>query len=152
MKLLLPLASLSLFLLSGCLVSPVSESGGPGSVTVTNSSPESIIAAARVVFPEYGYTPGPANFPRSVSFDKPAGAFGKLLYGSYGTTTTMRVTVNIIPIPETSDYRLVPRLKRVSDAGQAGFEDSNSMASLWAAEFGPVLRKVRDLAENRNPM
>jgi len=135
--------------LSGCLVSPVSSSGGPGSITVTNSNPEAIISAARVVFSEYGYTPGPANFPRSISFDKSAGAFGRLLYGSYGTTTTIRVTMNIVPIPETNDYRLSTRLQRVTDAGVAGFEDSTSMAGLWSAEFGPILRKVRDHAEGR---
>ncbi len=38
-------------LLSGCLTTPIEKSGGMGSVTVTNSSPSAIIAAAQSVFP-----------------------------------------------------------------------------------------------------
>lgn len=117
-----------------------------------NSNPAAIIDAAGDIFPRYGYTLGPADFPNSVSFDKPSGAFGKLLYGSYGTTTGVRVKVVITPIPGSNDYRLSPQVSRVSDAGEAGFEDSTQMAGLWGGEFKPILRQVAAQAGGAGPM
>ena len=42
--------------LGGCLTSPVARSGGPGSITVANTTPAAIRTAAVAVFPRYGYT------------------------------------------------------------------------------------------------
>lgn len=78
-------------------------------MTVSNTNVTAIIAAANGVFAQSGYSPGPANYPDSVSFDKPAGAFGQLAYGSYGTTTTIRARVSMTPIPGTNDFRISAR-------------------------------------------
>ncbi|MEI6277875.1 MAG: hypothetical protein WCQ16_00665 [Verrucomicrobiae bacterium] len=129
-------------LVSGCLVSPVAKSGGPGSVTVTNSNPSAIIAAAQAVFPQAGYHLGLANFPDSISFDKGSDRFANIMWGSYGDPQTIRVRVNITRLPGTNDYRLSPKVFSVSDAGEAGFEDSRPLRGLWAAEFGPLLKQV----------
>lgn len=143
----LALLTVACLALAGCLVSPA---GGPGTITVTNSNPTAIIAAANDIFPRYGYTMGTVSFPDSVSFDKPAGAFGKLLYGSYGTTTSVRATVVISPAGG-NDYRLGAKVARVSDAGEAGFEDSTSM-NLWSGEFKPLLRQVAAQASGAGGM
>ena len=151
-KILFPagLFCVALFL-GGCLVTPVDKTGGPGSVTVANTNSTAIIAAAQNVFPNYGYTPGPVNYPDSVSFDKPAGKFGKIMYGSYGTTTTFRVKLVITQIPGTSNYRLSPKVTRVSDAGEAGFEDSHHMGGMWSSQFGPLLQQVKNQAQGAGP-
>ena len=144
MKRILPLLALGLCtLLASCLTTPVENSGGMGSVTVSNTNTTALIAAMNNVFPQYGYTAGPVNYPDSISFDKPAGGFGKLMYGSYGVTTTFRVKVKMVQVPGTNDYRLIPKLTRVSNAGEAGFEGSTNMMGLWAGEFGPLLKKVQ---------
>lgn len=151
MKFSLPLLALSLcLLLSSCLTTPTASSGGPGAVTVTNTNVGALMAAMNSVFPQYGYTAGPANYPTSLSFDKPAGAFGKLMYGSYGVTTTIRVQVDMVSLG-ANNYRLVPRVSRVSDAGQAGFEEDTKMLGMWAGQFGPVLEKVQEQAVNSGP-
>lgn len=148
-----PLLSLALAVfLGGCLTTPVSKSGGAGAGTVTNSNPSAIIAAASSVFANYGYTAGPVDYPDSVSFDKPAGGFGKLMYGSYGVTTTFRVKLSIIPLPGTNDFRLSTRVSRVSDAGDAGFEDDQKMLGVWAAEFKPLIRQISAQASNAGPL
>ncbi|HEY8899719.1 MAG TPA: hypothetical protein VIM61_04855 [Chthoniobacterales bacterium] len=154
MKTFAPLAAcLALaFLLTGCLATPVANSGGPGSVTVTNTNVNAIIDAANNVFPNYGYSVGPASYPDSVSYDKPAGAFGKLLYGSYGVTTTVRVKLVMTPLPGTNNFRLGTRVSRVSNAGEAGFEDSQKMLGLWSGEFGPILRQISSQAGGAGPM
>ncbi len=153
MKVLL-IASFGLlaFVLSGCLTAPVAGSGGLGAVTVNDSNPNAIIDAAQAVFPQSGYTMSAVDYPDSISFDKPAGGFGELMYGSYGTTTSYRVTVTIVPVPGSNSYRLAPRVSRVSDAGEAGFEDSTKMAGLWSGEFKPLLRQVAAQAGGAGPM
>ncbi len=133
----------SLLLLTGCLTTPVESSGGPGAVTITNTNPAAIVAAAQAVFPNYGYSLGPANFPDSVSFDKPGGAFNNLLWGSSMRPVTIRAKVTMTPIPGGNDYRVGVRVSRVTSAGEAGFEDSTRMMSLWSSEFGPILRQVQ---------
>lgn len=146
----LPFSLLAIFTaLAGCLTTPVAKSGGSGAGTVVNSNPSAIIAAATSVFAEYGYTLGPVDYPNSVSFDKPAGTFGKLMYGSYGVTTTVRVKLSMIPLPGTNaNYRLSTQVSRVSDAGEAGFEDSQRMLGLWSAEFKPLVRQIITRASN----
>jgi hypothetical protein len=128
------------------LVSPVGGSGGIGATTVTNSNPSAIISAATEVFAGAGYSLGPVNYPDSVSFDKPAGAFGQAMYGSYGETTSYRAKLQIVNLPGTNDYRISTRVSRVSDAGEAGFEDSVPMMGIWSGEFGPLLKQIRQMA------
>jgi hypothetical protein len=128
--------------LNGCLVSPVEKSGGIGSVTVTNSNPSAIINAAQGVFPNYGYTPSTSHFPTSVSFDKEADRFARVMWGSYGDPQTIRVKVQIIPIPGGNDYRLIPKLYTISNVGEAGFESKRPLAGLWNSEFAPLLKQV----------
>ena len=130
------------FLMSGCLTAPVSQSGGLGSVTVNNSNPNAIVAAAQTVFPQSGYQLSKSNYPYSVSFDKASNRFANVMWGSYGDPQTIRVRVNITRLPGTNDYRLSPKVFSVSDAGEAGFEDSRPLRGLWAAEFGPLLKQV----------
>jgi hypothetical protein len=129
------------FLLSGCLTQPVASSGGMGSVTVRNTNPGAIIAAAQSVFPNYGYTCSGAGLS-SVSFDKNSNQLANVLWGSYGDPQTIRVKVRITQIPGTNDYRISPKTYTVSDAGEAGFESKRALMGLWNGEFGPLLNKV----------
>lgn len=138
---LLPAIAVSL-LLSGCLTAPVSQSGGLGSVTVTNSNPNAIVAAAQAVFPQSGYQLSRSNYPYSISFDKASNRFANVMWGSYGNPQTIRVRVKINPVPGTNNYRLVPKVYTVSDAGEAGFEDKRPLMGLWSSQFGPLLRQV----------
>jgi len=129
-------------LMSGCLVSPVSQSGGMGSVTVVNSNPNAIVAAAQAVFPQAGYQLATSNFPYSIAFDKPSSRFANIMWGSYGNPQTVRVRVNINQVPGTNNYRLAPKVFSVSSAGEAGFEDQRPVMGLWSGEFGPLLKQV----------
>lgn len=129
-------------LLTGCLTTPVEKSGGPGSVTVTDSNPAAIIAAAQSVFPNYGYTPGLGNGISSVVFDKNSNKLANVLWGSYGCPQTIRVKVKIVQIPGTNNYRISPKVYTVSDAGEAGFESKRALIGLWGGEFGPLLKQV----------
>lgn len=133
-------------ILTGCLTTPVDQSGGPGSVTVTNSSPTAIIAAAQSVFPNYGYTPGFGNGISSVVFDKNSNKLANVLWGSYGCPQTIRVKVKIVQIPGTNNYRISPKVYTVSDAGEAGFESKRALIGLWGSEFGPLLKQVSQQA------
>jgi hypothetical protein len=139
-------------LLSGCLVSSVSSSGGPGSITVTNSNPNAIVAAAQAVFPQAGYQLSGSNYPVSISFDKASNRFANVMWGSYGNPQTIRVRVNINQIPGTNNYRLVPKAYSVSSAGEAGFEDKRPLMSLWASQFGPLLKQVAEQAGGAGAM
>lgn len=135
-------AFVAVLMVGGCLVSPVSSSGGLGAVTVINSNPNSIIAALQNEFSQNGYTLSDSNYPDSVSFDKPAGAFGNAMWGSYGAPQSIRVKVSIVPIPGTTNYRLEPRVYSVTDAGEAGFDQQRPLMGLWNAEFGPLLKRA----------
>jgi len=137
----LSLTALACILLSGCLTTPVEKSGGIGSVTVRNSNPGAIIAAAQSVFPSYGYTCSGMGLS-SVSFDKDSNQLANVLWGSYDCPQTIRVKVKIVPIPGTNDYRISPKVFTVSDRGEAGFENKRSLIGLWGSEFGPLLKKV----------
>ncbi|GAT35317.1 hypothetical protein TSACC_3382 [Terrimicrobium sacchariphilum] len=150
-SLLFSLAALAVSLtFSGCLTTTVADSGGPGSVTVPNSNWVSISAAANAAFAQHGYTPTPSSSMDTLAYDKPAGAFGQLMYGSYGQSTTYRVHVQIVQIPGTNDYRLIPRVSRVNNAGSAGFESKTRMMGFWAGQFGPILKQVAEQAGNAN--
>jgi hypothetical protein len=140
------------FLLSGCLTAPVAQSGGIGSVTVTNSNPNAIIAATQNVFPNYGYNPSTSHYPTSVSYDKGSDRFARVMWGSYGDPQTIRVKVEIIPIPGSNDYRLSPKVYTVSDAGEAGFESKRPLLGLWNTEFAPLLMQVASQASGAGPM
>ena len=128
--------------MSGCLVSPVSQSGGMGSVTVTNSNPNAIVAATQTVFPRAGYQLSGSNYPYSISFDKASSRIANIMWGSYGNPQTIRVRVSINQVPGTNNYRLVPKVFSVSSAGESGFEDQRPLAGLWSGEFGPLLKQV----------
>ena len=130
------------FFLSGCLVQPVSQSGGMGSVTVSNSTPDAIISALQQVFPEYGYTLHSVHYPTSVTFDQGSSKIANVLWGSYGQPQTLRVHVNIIPIPGGSNYRLSPKVYTVTSAGEAGFESKRPLVGLWNSQFSPLLKRV----------
>ena len=138
-------------LLAGCLTTPVSQSGSIGSATVTNSNPDAIIAAALNVFPKYGYSPGVGNYPSSISFDKKSDQFAKIMWGSYGVPQSIRVKVKIIPIPGTHDFRIVPKVYTVSNAGEAGFESDRPLVGLWNSEFGPLLKETAAQASGAGP-
>jgi hypothetical protein len=129
-------------LLTGCLTTPISSSGGPGSITVKNSNPTAIISAAQEVFPDYGYSPHGGNGVSSVSFDKDSNKLANVLWGSYDCPQTIRVKIRIVQVPETNDYRISPKVFTVSDKGEAGFESKRALIGLWGAEFGPLLKKV----------
>jgi uncharacterized protein (UPF0333 family) len=141
------LLALTALLFAGCATTPVSKTG---STTVTNSNPYAIVNAAQSVFANSGYSAGPADFPNSVAFDKPAGAFGKIMYGSYDQTTTIRCTVSITQIPGTNDYRLGARASTVQDAGEAGFESSRPI--VFDNQFNPLLRQIAAQASNAGSM
>jgi hypothetical protein len=134
------------FVLTGCMTTQTSSSAGLGGITVQNSNPSAIIAAARTVFAQSGYSMSSIDYPTAISFDKPAGSLGEVIYGSYGVTTTIRVKLSLVPLPGTNDYRLKASIFRVSDAGQAGFEESTKMLGLWSGEFKPLLRQVQSQA------
>ena len=138
--------------MSGCLVSPVSQSGGMGSVTVVNSNPNAIVAAAQSVFPQSGYQLSKSNYPVSISFDKASNQFANIMWGSYGNPQTIRVRVSINQIPGTNNYRLVPKVYSVSSAGEAGFEDKRPLMGLWSSQFGPLLRQVAEQAGGAGAM
>ena len=139
-------ASLAVLFLAGCLSSPISSSGGIGAVTVKNTSVDRVISAAQTVFAGRGYTLSDSDYPESISFDKPAGAFGNAMWGNYGNPQSIRVKIKMVPIPMTSDIRLEPRVYSVGDAGEAGFDNERPLIGLWNAEFGPMLKQVASLA------
>jgi hypothetical protein len=66
----------------------------------------------------------------------------QVLWGSYGNPQTIRVKVQIVPIPASSDYRISPKVSTVSNAGEAGFESKRPLLSLWNSEFAPLLKQV----------
>jgi hypothetical protein len=114
-------------------------------VTVKNSNPGAIIAAAQSVFPNYGYTCSGGGLS-SVSFDKDSNKLANVLWGSYGCPQTIRVKMKIIQIPGTNNYRISPKVYTVSDAGEAGFESKRALMGLWNGEYGPLLNKVSSQA------
>jgi hypothetical protein len=143
----LSLLALTALFFTGCMTTPVSKTG---TTTAVNSNPYAIVNAAQSVFANSGYSAGPANFPTSVAFDKPSGAFGKIMYGSYDQTTTIRCTVSINQIPGTSNYRLSARASVVQDAGQAGFESGRPLL-VGDDQFNPLLRQIASQASNAGP-
>ncbi len=142
----LPLLALVGVFLSGCLTTPVSRSGGAGAHTVMNSNPAAIVSAAQSVFANSGYTSGPSNFPDSISFDKPGGAFGQLMWGSYDQSTTVRARMNMDAIPGTNNYRLSVKVFAVNDAGDPGFEEGRPLLGGWQLQFDPLLTKIAQQA------
>ena len=139
------------FMLAGCLTSRVERSGGPGSITVPNTNPDAIRLAAQAVFPRYGYSAARSDFPRSLSFDRPAGRFGEWMFGGFNQTTSFRVRMQIVPIPGTHDIRLMTQVSRVNNANRAGFERENQMLRSWASQFQSILRDIKAKAANAGP-
>ena len=149
---MIPLFGMALvaLLLPGCLTNPVEKSGGPGSVTVSNSNSAAIIAAAQRGFPQYGYSTTFGGEGNSGSFDKESNKVANVLWGSYGDPQTIRVKVKIVQIPGTNNYRISPKVYTVSNRGEAGFESKRALIGLWGSEFGPLLKKVADQASGAN--
>jgi hypothetical protein len=85
---------------------------------------------------------------RVAAFDKPAGGFGNVMWGSYGNPQTIRVKIAMVAIPMTSDIRLQPSVYSVGSAGQAGFDDEHPLMGMWNAEFAPMLKQVASMAGN----
>jgi hypothetical protein len=133
----------ALFALSGCLASPVERSGGPGSVTISNTNPAAIRAAAVRAFARYGYTPGPSGFPRWITFQRPAGRNGTAAFGSPFTEVAIRVRLDMAPIPGSRDIRVMPSVHRVTNPGRAGFERETPMARLWSSQFRAALQDIQ---------
>lgn len=134
---------------AGCLASAPSESGGPTSVVVTKSNVDAIFAAAQSVFAEYDYTMGPTSYPNSLSFDKPSGGFGKLMWGGYDAKTIIRAKLIVTPLPNGSDYSLSVQVFAVRDDGMAGMDDKQKLMGLWAMQFKPILTKIKAQASNQ---
>ena len=139
-------------LLAGCLTTSVSNSGGPGSVTVQDTNVRAIAAAAKPVFAKSGYSVGPSSYPGSISFDKRDDNFGKLMWAAYYEKSTIRVRLRMVRIPGTNDYRVIPHVYVISDIGDAVFEDSHKLSCLWAAQFGSLLGKVKAAASGAGPI
>ena len=128
--------------LTGCLSSPISSSGGIGGVTVHDTNVDAVTAAARNVFASRGYTLSGVDYPDSISFDKPSGGFGNVMWGNYGNPQTIRVRLAMLSIPGTDNIRLEPKVFSVSDAGEAGFDNARPLFGIWNAEFGPMLKDI----------
>ncbi len=135
----------------GCLASPVDRAGGPGSITIKNTNPSAIRDAAIPAFARSGYTLSRSSFPQSLSFDRPAGRTGELMFGSFGQTTTIRVRLQLVPLVGTDDIRIMTQVYRVNNAGVAGFERDTAMMRSWAAQFKPILRQIQSEAANAGP-
>ena len=138
----LSVALISSWCLVGCLSSPISSSGGIGAVTVHDTNADAVTAAARDVFATRGYTLSGVDYPDSISFDKPAGGFGNVMWGSYGNPQAIRVRLAMVQIPGTDNIRLEPKVFSVSDAGEAGFDNARPLFGIWNAEFGPMLKDI----------
>lgn len=138
----LSVALISSLCLVGCLSSPITSSGGIGAVTVHDTNADAVTAAARDVFATRGYTLSGVDYPDSISFDKPAGGFGNVMWGSYGNPQTIRVRLAMVQIPGTDNIRLEPKVFSVSDAGEAGFDNARPLFGIWNAEFGPMLKDI----------
>lgn len=146
----LPAATL---LLAGCLVSPVERSGAPGSITIPNTNPAAVASAARDVFARYGYRPGPSGMPRWISFERPAGRTGEILFGGPLGNTAIRVRLELAPIPGTGDIRVMPGVRSVRNAGRAGFENETPMLlRAWSAQLRPLMREIKSRSANAGPL
>lgn len=111
-------------------------------MTVHDTNADAVTAAARDVFATRGYTLSGVDYPDSISFDKPAGGFGNVMWGSYGNPQTIRVRLAMVQIPGTDNIRLEPKVFSVSDAGEAGFDNARPLFGIWNAEFGPMLKDI----------
>jgi len=111
-------------------------------VTVHDTNADAVTAAARNVFASRGYTLSGVDYPDSISFDKPAGSFGNVMWGNYGNPQTIRVRLAMVPIPGTDNIRLQPKVFSVSDAGEAGFDNARPLFGVWNAEFGPMMNDI----------
>ncbi len=144
------LSLLVAFLFAGCLASAPDESGGPTSVVVTKSNVDAIISSAQSVFAEYNYTTGPVNYPNSISFDKPASGFGRVMWGGYDMKTIIRAKLSITPLANGKDFSLHVSVYAVRDGGMAGMTDKQKLMGMWAMQFKPILTKIQAQASNQN--
>jgi len=148
MKRLVPLCCILglALLLAGCLFRPVSKSGPTGSTTIRNTTPEAIRRAAITVFAHHGYTERRSRFPQSLTFERPAGKLGEFMFGSFSQTTTFRVVIQLVPLPESRDIRMTPSIYRVNNAGVAGFESDTRMLGMWSGQLRPIFTEIDERA------
>jgi len=134
------------FLLAGCLFRPLADSGATGSTTIRNTTPDAIRRAAVPVFARHGYTERPGRFPRSLTFERPSGKLGEFMFGSMTQTTTFRVVLHLVPLPESRDIRINPAIFRVNNAGITGFEHDTRMLGMWSGQLRPIFREIDERA------
>lgn len=146
MKFLLPCFLVIAMVLTGCLFRPMESSGATGSTTIRNTTPDAIRRAAVPVFARHGYTERSSRSPRSLTFERPAGKLGEFMFGSFSQTTTFRVVIQLVPLAESRDIRLIPSIYRVNRAGVAGFETDTRMLGMWSGQLRPILREIDERA------
>jgi len=139
------------FLFHGCLAVPVERTGGPGSVTIPNTNVYALTAASRNAFARRGYHPGPGNFPEWIVFQGSTGQMAQVPLGGGTRPTTLRVQLQMVPLPGSNDYRLIPSIFRVDPAGQATVESDAQMLRALNSQFRPIMRDIKREAGNQGP-
>lgn len=131
---------------AGCLFRPMESSGATGSTTVRDTTPEAIRRAAVPVFARHGYAERGSRFPSSLTFERPAGKVGEFFFGSFSQTTTFRVVLQLVPLAESRDIRIIPGIYRVNRTGVAGFESDTRMLGMWSSQMRPIFREIDERA------
>jgi hypothetical protein len=124
---------------------------GPGSasfasVKIEHHSQEEIVAATAKVFTEDGYTGGLRGQHKMV-FEREASRATTLsqsgLYATHmGARTVNRVRLEIVPLGDSSTYRVQCQAYVVRDAG-AMLEDEVRLTNLRSAPYQALLNKVK---------
>lgn len=145
------LLAVAVLALAGCLASPVERSGGPGSVTIPDTNPSAIRAAAVRAFARYGYEPGPSGFPRWITFQRPAGRTGNAAFGGPFGDAAIRVRLDLAPVPGTRDIRVMPAVYRVTNASRSRFERETPMSRMWSGQFRSALQEIKRTSAGAGP-
>ncbi len=101
-----------------------------------------VLAGTRVTHAWGGALGIPRDWCASVGLDRETGLAWAGGYVGDGVSTTIRAKLTMTPIPGTKNYRLSVHVKRVSNAGEAGFEEDQKMLGMWSSQFNPLLRKI----------
>ncbi len=116
-------------------------------MTIPNSNPRAIRAAAVSAFAIDGYRLVVDDSPRSLSFDRPLTPAEEVLFGSHTRSTTIRVRVDLVPVPQTTDFRLIPQVSRTAST-RAAQRETPMLTGRWATQIRPILLEVRRMAAN----